>query len=462
VKTGDKNEPKKIQDTFFSEIFLSKLQCPTTGADLTFTGSEFQTSSNLKYPLLDAIPWLVPYPEFSLDYWLGKYTELNTYYENRLLALKKELSKKNLNSTKNRLQKIESALKHNQKTVHALLQPLVDLSTRTNQEGSDKIPGHQTLSLYFSNLFRDWSWETGENEASLQIVQKILPADWQPRNFIVVGSGASRFARDIHRFYNLTTTIALDINPLLVLIAKKMLENKSIQLFELPTAPIFLNDVAIGNELKNLSSKIDGFHLLFADVQKLPFKDKISDSVFTPWVIDILPIEFSKLAQRINRILAPNGEWINFGPLGFMSSEESKCYTFDEIKEILTQQGFKLLSHSVSEIAYLHSPRSSQKRQEKVLCFRAVKVMDAPEEAFQYLPEWLLDYTQPIPLIDEIKEHQLKAKVNADIFFSIDGRKSIQDLIALMSAHYKMSPEAAKLTIVNLLTRFFESKARRS
>ncbi len=440
------------------DLFL----CPQSKENLIWEGSYFKNPAGLTYPLLGSIPWLLPYPTSAIDHWIGKQTELNAYFKQRIAKLQEQQKKKNLSAiTRQRLSSLEKALLHNQKTIDSCLLPLTQQNSNTQTEINDKIPAHQSLTLYMRNLFRDWCWQSNENQDSLNILQKILPQSWSPKKFLTLGCGSSRLPVDLHQKFSLPCSIAVDFNPLLIFFAQQMLENKKIKLYELPVAPIELNQVAIENELKNPYSQIKNFHLLFADALHLPFKDKSFDSLLTPWFIDIVPIPFESLAQRVNRVLEPSGEWINFGPLGFMFSDETECLSFEEIQETLTAQGFRLEKYSIDLVPYLESPNSTQKRFEKVLSFRALKIHDCEEKKFQYLPDWLLNHNLAVPLDSHVQELQVKAKVNADIIFSIDGKKSINDLANLMSSHYKMDLALARTTIVTYLNKFYESQVRR-
>jgi hypothetical protein len=172
-------------------------------------------------------------------------------------------------------------------------------------------------------------------------------------------------------------------------------------------------------------------------------------------------MSFSLTAQRINRILKPGGEWLNFGPLGFMFADETLCPTFEEIQELLNRSGFKLEKYHLDQVPYLECPYASQKRIEQVLCFRAVKANDVQEESFSYLPSWLIDYNEPIPLNDLVRETQSYSRIQADISHSIDGKKSVNDIIALMRHHYNISADESRLALITFLTKLFESSARK-
>lgn len=409
---------------------------------------------------LNQIPCLFPDNDYYLIYWQTKKQELINSFQFRIDSLNKQLSTVVSHLTKDRLNKLLKAYEYNLKKTEEILSSL-NQNHDSQITLKDIIPSQQTLSLYWNNIFRDWSWETEENKISLEVLKKVIPNDWAPENFVVLGAGACRLAIDIHQEYHLKNTIALDFNPFLLLIAKQMIENQQLKFFEIPATPINIEETTLARFLKNpYGKKINNFYPLLGDIQNLPFKPKSIHAVLTPWVIDILPMNVAKTAERVNAILKMGGEWINFGPLGFMNSKEALCPTFEEIKEILIEKGFSIKEEVVEVIPYLDSPDASQKRFEKIICFKAIKEKDTHLTDFNYLPEWLINKNLPIPLTNEIKQHQILAKTNADVFFTIDGTKSFSDITALLELHYKMPKTLAQQTLMSLFTKFIESQNR--
>lgn len=409
---------------------------------------------------LNQIPCLFPDNDYYILYWQTKKQELINSFQFRIDSLNIQLSTETLSLTKDRLNKLIKAYEYNLKKTDEILCSL-DQIHNSQLTLKDIVPSQQTLSLYWNNIFRDWSWETEENKISLDIIKKIIPTGWKPENFVVLGSGSCRLAVDIHQEFQLKNTLALDFNPFLLFIAKQMIENQQLKFFEIPATPINIEESTMAHFLKSpYGKKIDNFYPLLGDIQNLPFKSKSIHAVLTPWVIDILPMSVAKTAERINDILITGGEWINFGPLGFMNSKESNCPTFEEIKEILKEKGFSIKEEVTETIPYLDSPKANQKRFEKIICFKAIKEQDTTITDFYYLPEWLINKNLPIPLTNEIKQHQILAKTNADIFFTIDGVKSFSDIMTLLELHYKMPKSLAQQTLMSLFTKFIESQNR--
>lgn len=414
-----------------------------------------------QFNTINDIPWLFPNSDYYLMYWQAKLQELVKSYHYRIAMLEAQSQNEKKITTQERLKKIKKAQEYNLKKIEELMNPLIQQKASLELKMNDLIPSQQTLSLYWNNIFRDWSWETSENRDSLNFVAKVLPANWNPESLLTLGCGAGRLAIDIHLEYSLKQSYALDFNPFLLFVAKSMLSQKDLKFYELPHPTIQLAEAASARILKGPQGKpIENFQLLFGDIQNLPFNSNSFSAVLTPWVIDILPMDFSILAERINFILQAGGEWINFGPLGFMHTKESSCYTFEEIKEILQQKGFQIETELVGKIPYLNSPVSAQDRYESVILFRAIKRKDTSQTPYTYLPEWLINRDLPIPISPEIKHHQILAKTNADVFFTLDGKRSFNEISQLLAQHYQMPLDSANQTLMLLFIKFHESQIR--
>lgn len=414
------------------------------------------------YQTVNNIPWLFSNPDYFFLYWQSKTAELINSFDFKIRNLLIQKDHTPYAETKARLEKLIKAYEYNAKKTEELMAPLQNNPFKEAQAFRDMIPSQQTLGLYWNNIFRDWSWESDENEKSIEIIKQILPQDWTSKTHITLGSGAGRLALDFHLKFSLENSFALDFNPLLNFVFQKMLQYQDLKFYEIPGSSIDINNSSHSWILKNphSSSTTSPLQLLFGDIQDLPFHPRSFTSVLTPWVIDILPMSFDRIAERVNEILEIGGEWINFGPLGFMHANDSLCYSFQELKEILHKKGFEIQTETTAKVPYLQSPISPQSRTEQVIAFRAKKTSDTSVEKFQYLPNWLLDRDQPIPLTQEIKQHQILAKTNADVFFSLNGSISFNQIALLLSQHYQMPKELAQQTLMILFIKFHESQSR--
>jgi ubiquinone/menaquinone biosynthesis C-methylase UbiE len=280
------------------------------------------------------------------------------------------------------------------------------------------------------------------------------------KNLLIIGTGASRLAFDVHQRLNPSETIAVDINPVLLGVAQKIKTGESVDLYEVPLNPGHMENVAV---LRKLSSdfvkqnKFQNLHFLFADGLAVPLKPKSIDALLTPWFIDIVPEDFALLARRMNRFLKSGGTWVNFGPLGFSNPQRPTAYTFEEIKELLEDAGFALEQQVVREVPYLQSPLDIQKRTEKTHSFCVKKIKDVKEPpAHQSLPQWLLKTDLPIPLVPRLVQQGQQSRLHAEILNALDGKRTLGDLQQLAAQHYQITPEQALNLLIQILTPYME------
>ncbi|NUM58006.1 MAG: hypothetical protein HUU56_05200, partial [Bdellovibrionaceae bacterium] len=394
----------------------------------------------------------------------------NGYEENDEISQIIEEKQKITNSplTKQRLKQLSEAFAYNEKKMSEILNDF--FPNLTNAQEIPKnihdfyVPSQQTLALYLENIFRDFGDDTSsnENELSLEICKKLFKNLPQPiESMAVLGVGACRLALDLHLNLSIQKTLAIDFNPLLLMIALKMMSGKNLKLYEISSFPLSLDDVCRERILSYQHyKKISGFFPILADFQHLPLKNETLDVVLTPWIIDILPLSFNQVSAIINRVLKKGGFWINHGPLGFMHADPLEQLTSQEIKEKLSQNGFEVSEDFVEPLPYLQSEIKSQKRYEKTYNFVARKKSSIPEVATSLLPDWLCNRDLPIPLSSELKQQQIIAKTYADVFCSLNGTTSYNQLLELFSKHYKMPLDQADQTLLHLFTKFLDSQKR--
>ncbi len=406
------------------------------------------------------LPWLFKDVSYYKTYWNNKKNEFLTFHKVSAQNIEAELNGRKilLPATRKRLEVLKKAHDANYLTLTKLLQ---SLQTASSSSFEVTVPSHQSLHLYRKNIFRDWGWSTPENRQAIELVTEVIGVNWTPHRVCVLGSGAGRLAMDLHTEFRLPMSVAVDFNPLLLLVADEMRRGSTLKLWDFNVAPVELDSVAREYELKSDLGVLDNFHLVCADVTELPFNDHQFSAVVTPWLIDILPFNFKLLAQRVNQQLEVGGQWINFGPLGFSYREESENLTRVEIVEHLLECGFEIESEKVSGVKYLTSDDEVNSRNETVYLFKARKIRDVSVEPYTFLPNWLIDTRRPIPLSDDIKRHQQLIRFQADLFHSIDGKLSVNQLAQLFAQHYKMPPETALVMVVNVLRQLEESLKRK-
>jgi len=414
-----------------------------------------------QFPTIDGLPWLFVEPQATLAEWRGRLHRLLLELENDAGLVRTELGRADLRAlTRSRLKLLASAYSDHARRLQALLAPL-DLGRQqerleTHLALRTRLPASQDLTSYYVNLHRDWVWGAEENEASFSLVRDLLDGHAAGRT-LVLGAGAGRLAYDFHMRCAPRLTVGLDINPLLLLCANRIVRGETVSLYEFPIAPRRLEDHAILRQLAAERPIGGNFQLVFADAMHAPFAPESFDTLITPWFIDIVAADLAELAPRINRLLRDGGRWLNFGSLSFSHRAAALCYTLEETLEILEQQGFERGIEREATLPYMRSPASRHGRLESVVAFSALKRTAAePPAERRVLPEWLIDLSRPVPLSREFEMTAVATRIQAFLMSLIDGQRSAQDIAQLLAAQKLMTPEDAGPAVRAFLIRMYE------
>jgi hypothetical protein len=444
-----------------SQIWRGAL-CPRCRKKIEFKNDKlFCKPCGTDYPSLNGIPWLFSDPQSTLGEWKNR----SDYYIQLLSAesaqIEGELREPGLLAqTKERLTRVKDLKRKQIEAIRDLLQPLGLLAKRPkefHQGVQTELPQGQQLNSYHTNLHRDWVWGDEENKASLKIVQSVIGSHSDLGRTVVLGGGGCRLPYDIHREFKVDETIVVDINPLLILAAQKIISGQKLGLVEFPVAPINLESTAVLQDCKAPGAVTTGFNFLFADATDLPFEQASFETLITPWLVDIVPQDPALLFKRFNNALKMNGRWIYFGSLAFSHKKFSRRYSLEETLELAKNSGFQIKRFEQQKIPYLQSPHSSHGRIETVLGFSAQKVSEVEKpEPYRYLPEWLTDTRQPVPHLDFFKSQSFVSRVQLEVLSMVDGKKSISSMATMMAGHYKMTPLEAEVAVRVFLTKIFE------
>ncbi len=325
-----------------------------------------------------------------------------------------------------------------------------------------RLPPDQGLTTYYPNLHRDWCWGDAENDASFDLLARALGGA-TPGRVLVLGAGAGRLAYDFHQRTTASVTVALDFNPLLSLVAKRVSAGEHVELYEFPLAPRNPREHALLRTLAAPAPARAGLYHVLADVLRPPFRRGAFDTVVTPWLVDILPERFDALCARVNALLDDGGRWLNFGSLSFHHADPTARYGIDECVAALEENGFGAVSIEEREIPYLSSPASRHGRRERVVCWSAQKQRDVKKVArYQALPEWLVRGTEPVPLNESFKNQALASRIHAFLMSLIDGRRSIKDMAKLVVEQRLMSADEAEPAIRSFLIKMHDDAQRGS
>jgi hypothetical protein len=347
-----------------------------------------------------------------------------------------------LPATRGRLQRLRDA---NAKNAERLVQLLSEAGLPPDSKA--KASGSAfTLIEYYTHVLRDWVWDQdggGENGRAAELVTSALGEAKSVGRVLVLGAGPCRLAYDLHMALGAELTVALDINPLLLLAAARTLFGKPWSLYEFPPEPRDLASVAVDHELRAPRGRPERFHLLLADAFAPPLRPGSFDTVVTPWFIDIVPVDVRQSLALIHGLLAPGGRWLNFGPLAYERERAPyQRYTPEELAELAGLAGFELGPPRRERLEFLRSPWSGGARTEEVLAFAARKREPAPPADLDP-PAWLMLPHLPIPRFAGLDGYQPEHPMLGYLAAQIDGRTTLEDLAARMIRDHGARQETA-------------------
>ena len=427
------------------------------------------------FPTVGGIPCLFADPASSLGEWRNR-----LHFELQRLAHDSERLRADLRPadlpalTRRRLDGLLTATESHRKSLQQLLAPLDVQSMQASYESHlalrTRLPIDQALGTYYANVHRDWAWGDEENAASLQQIRLALAAATpsgssaeEIGDTLVLGSGASRLAYDLHLALEPPRTVALDFNPLLLLIAQSVVGGTPLELHEFPLAPRSIDEVAVRRTLSAPAPLRPGLTFVLADVLRAPFRNGSFDTVVTPWLIDIVAEDLPFLAARINRLLKKGGRWVNFGSLAFDHPERSRRYSPEEVVAIVERCGFDAPAVQEAVIPYMCSPSSRHGRRELTFTFAAVKSDEASTAPrYKALPDWIVTGREPVPLLPSFRTQALSTQIYSFIMSLIDGRRSVADMAAILEERKLMTRQEAEPAIRNFLTRMYDDSQRRA
>lgn len=452
-----------------TEALHDLLACPRCDkSPLTVHGDGLRCKScKTDFPALADIPWLFAEPQAALGEWRNRLHFALQQLSSDAQRIAAELEGEQLlPRTRQRLQAQKAAADEHRSKLREILAP-VDIQSMQGSFESflalrTRLPIEQGIHTYYANIHRDWAWGEEENSASLRQIKTVAAGD-QLGDTLVLGAGACRLAYDIHMQLDTSRTVAMDFNPLLLLIARQVMSGQEAHFYEFPLAPLSQDDFAVLRTLAAPEPVREDFYFLFGDALRPPFAAASFDTVVTPWLIDIVNDDLPNQAARINHLLKPGGRWINFGSLAFEHPLRRRRYGAEEVLEIVEQTGFST-PHSVEDtIPYMCSPASRHARREKVFSFAAVK-KDAVKAATRHkaLPDWIVTGKVAVPLLQSFQKQAVATRVHAFIMALIDGKRSLGDIALIMEQQQLMTRAEAEPAIRTFLTRMYDDSERNS
>ncbi|HEY9181964.1 MAG TPA: hypothetical protein VIQ99_02120, partial [Gammaproteobacteria bacterium] len=218
------------------------IACPRCDRPLESAGVAWRCAGcRVDFAPVGDIPWLFAEPNAALGEWRGRLHFSLQRIERERLELETALAAPELRpATRARIEALQRATADQAARLRSLLAPLeierhsapveAYLALRT------RLPPDQGLTTYYPNIHRDWCWGDAENDASFDLLEHALRAA-APGRALVLGAGAGRLAYDFHQRTAASVTVALDFNPLLALVAKRVSAGERVELYEFPLAP---------------------------------------------------------------------------------------------------------------------------------------------------------------------------------------------------------------------------------
>jgi len=427
----------------------------------------------IEFPILRSggarIPWLFREPEATRLEWRARFNEFlhaNSVEHARLQRALAETRRSKAAAA--RVSTLLRAREAQRKEIVELLGPLALGAARaapTLDRAAvlhDKPRTRDGLATGYDDLLRDWGWDSVENDSRVECVREVLPErkSFRAGKLLTLGAGACRLSYDLHLRYAPELSVALDFNPLPLLLAGRVLHGETLTLHEFPLAPLNAASTAPARACsapQPLGSEAP-FALVAGDALRAPFKAGSFDTVVTPWLLDSVPQSVGDWARVVNRLLARGGTWINTGPVAFSHRNEVWCYGEDEVLELVAANGFTVLASERKPVPYLQSPASGRGRIERVLSFSATKAADAnaPERAEHY-PAWLVDVERPVPDLDELVVASTHRLLQAQILAAIDGKRSITDIAQLVAKRYGIQKSEAEGAVRRVLAEIYDT-----
>lgn len=451
-----------------SAALLERLACPRCDAALTVNLA--CPACQATYPIHQSVPWLVADPAATRLEWKNRWQMALRDLEARQQSARESLKQAGAEApeaTIERLTTLADGYAAQHRALKLLLSDLglaggADLETYLALK--TRLPTQMGLMAYEANVFRDWVWGAAENAASLEALTDVLGAE-NPGATLVLGAGAGRLAYDLHQSRHASgatdpeeaLTVALELNPYLTTVNRRLASGDSVDLVEFPLAPDSGAHAAIARTLQAPAAALTGFEVVLADVMRPPFQPGTFDTVITPWLLDVIDGDTGTLLRLLNRLLRPGGRWVFHGSLAFQRAAPLDNLNLAELEALAGHSGFEISQCGERVQPYLDCPESRHGRRESVitLCARKAHEVEAPARA-QSLPDWIARGRTPIPLLPAFQSQAMATRVHAFIMSLIDGKRSLKDMAAVMEAQQLMPKDEAETAIRGFLIKMFE------
>lgn len=451
---------------------MPALACPRCETQLNkqADGRLACAACQVNFPVLDEVPLMWPEPGATLLDWRNRFNAALAEIEQQQAATNSPSQALPTTSIQ-RLQQLHQAYARYHQEVNALLAPLrvgEALATETHLALKTRLPSHHGVLSYAQNIHRDWCWGETENRQVFEHLASALhaaaPGPLNEGAVLVLGCGAGRLAYDLHNHLKPRQSWALDSNPLLCLVGSRVSQGEALTLTEFPLAPVDLQQVAVERTLAAPVRTAANLHFVCADALSPPFAPAAFDLVVTPWLLDVIDASVADCLRIIRRVLKPGGTWLQHGSVAFGGARPEHRLTRDELAEVSAAHGFEVVSQQDTQLPYMQSPASRQRRHELTYTQIAVRnnqAVDNQRTQPQRLPEWLIEGRQPVPLSPAFQTQITTVRIHSFIMSLIDGKRSVRDMAKVLEEQRLMPAQQAEQAIRGFLTTMYEEATHR-
>jgi hypothetical protein len=413
--------------------------CPGCGGEIEADATGFRCKACGAFPNVGRVPCLLPDPERYRRLWRAQLAVIHAEGEDTIAAFGAELRKPGLlRGTRERLTEQVRLTRVVMDEIDAVFGAPIGGALAE----AKPIPGFSPLETIHL-VHRDWSWpESDENERALEFVASVLSAPLG--RTLVLGAGACRLAYDLHTLHGGTFTLALDIDPMVLLIADDVLAGRTLTLTEPRATASELGRLSAVRSLAAPRGPAPGLHLLIANGLAPPLKDGAFDTVVTPWFIDLVPGDLREFFGVVTRLLAPRGRFVHYGPLLYPLTRPGACrYSREEIEELVVRAGYELERRASEVLRYSFSPLGQRGRLEPCYAFSAMKTGSA-RDVESGVPSFIVLPYLPVPDFAGRSLFHHKSAAYRLIVGLIDGERSIDAITRALSERTGSRADALK------------------
>jgi hypothetical protein len=454
---------------------------PETAAHLRYSSIDRRLvdDAGQSFPVLNGVPFLMPLTAINHQEWLSRFSALFAKAKRELDLIQGAISSLDTGTdtdtqeTRARLQTRFEACKSNIQlywqilqdfTAHKGLEPAGGEELKFSnpiEAYSLLLSSRQNLLSYGDNLFRDWAW--GEKEIAEAVSASAGQLEGlQEKKTLFLGAGAGRYCLELHRRLRFSLSILTDINPLFLLILRRLLQGETMDVWELPFAPREPEHHAVLHHLSSSLRLEEDLMLAFADSRALPFAERSLDLIVAPWFLDIQPEPPQIFLSKMNRLLVVGGKLHITGSLAFHFSRPELNLNAPELIAVAEKCGYTLQAQMTKEQDYLRSPFAAGYRVEQVHYMTFTKNAEVPPISPGELPRWLDQIDLPVPMEPYFAPFVQKHSVLAETAKQINGKLSIRSMARFLSRRFKMSESDAIESLQRLLLKLHEENTYQS